>query len=290
MPTLAEPLRNQGSRLIRFARTQPLSLFFLLAYLWSWTTWLAVPALAQRIGIHTDLESFEIAIIVIGACGPTIAAFITRWLGYRDLKICRVWTGTLPLLAGLALGLALLFLSTLVAPALALVRASPQSLHWSALLHWSSYAVNYSTFIGGPVNEEPGWRGFALPRLQRRFGYVLATMILAVLWAGWHLPLFQIPGWTSASPLQFFLSLVGISFLLTAVANFSKFNVLAAILFHALFNTSSGLVNLLTQGLPSRPHAMWNYTLAAFLSGTTLGWIALRSTSLTKLPLSAEDL
>jgi membrane protease YdiL (CAAX protease family) len=268
---------NQGSRFTRFAQARPLILFFLLAYLWSWTIWLAVPAIAQRIGINTDLGLFEIAVIVIGACGPTMAAFITRWLGCRDLRICRVWTGTRPLLAGLALGFALLFLATLVAPALALVQASPHSLHWSALLRWSSYTVNYSTLIGGPLNEEPGWRGFALPRLQERFGYVLATMILALLWAGWHLPLFQIPGWSSASPAQFFLTLVGISFLLTAIANFSKFNVLAAVLFHAFFNTSAGLVNVLTQGLPPRPHAMWNYALAVFLTGSTLGWIALRS-------------
>lgn len=282
MRAQAEKLNNQPSRLTRFAQTRPLILFFTLAYLWSWTIWLAVPAIAQRIGINTDLGWFEIGIIVIGACGPTMAALTTRWLSYRDLRICRVWTGTRPLLAGLALGFALLFLATLVAPALALVRASPHSLHWSTLLHWSSYAVNYSTFIGGPLNEEPGWRGFALPRLQERFGYVLATMILAVLWAGWHLPLFQIPGWSSASPAQFFLTLVGISFLLTAIANLSKFNVLAAILFHALFNTSAGLVNILTQGLPPRPHALWNYALAVFLTGTTLGWIVLRSAKVNK--------
>ena len=42
----------------------------------------------------------------------------------------------------------------------------------------------------GPLGEEPGWRGFALPGLQSRYSPLLATTILAVLVAGWHLPLF----------------------------------------------------------------------------------------------------
>ncbi|MEU3169407.1 CPBP family intramembrane glutamic endopeptidase, partial [Streptosporangium sp. NPDC006930] len=39
--------------------------------------------------------------------------------------------------------------------------------------------------------EEPGWRDFALPRLQRRFGPLGGTFILGPLWALWHLPLFM---------------------------------------------------------------------------------------------------
>ena len=42
----------------------------------------------------------------------------------------------------------------------------------------------------GPLGEEPGWRGFALPGLQSRYSPLAATTILAVVVAGWHLPLF----------------------------------------------------------------------------------------------------
>src|SRR5262249_52349042 len=53
--------------------------------------------------------------------------------------------------------------------------------------------------IGGPLLEEAGWRGFALPRLQPRYGPLVGTLILGLLWALWHLPEFLVPAWAKSS-------------------------------------------------------------------------------------------
>jgi uncharacterized protein len=107
-------------------------------------------------------------LVTTGAFGPTVAALITRWLAHRDLKICRVWTGWYSLATGLAFGLGAFFIVTVLIPSAAIAKAPVYALHWSSLLHWSTYAFNYSTLLGGPLPEEPGWRGFVLPRLQQR--------------------------------------------------------------------------------------------------------------------------
>jgi uncharacterized protein len=283
MAESTEQIVESRAALAGFAQKRPVTLFFLLTYAWTWTLWLGVAGLIP----DNRAESFGELLIITGAFGPTVAALVTNWLAKRNLNICRVWTGWRNLAIGLVCGLAAFFVVTLLAPSASLVNAPVYALHWSSLLRWSTYGINYSTFLGGPVNEEPGWRGFALPKLQARYGPVWATLILAPLWAGWHLPLFQMQGWSSANPWQFLLILVGISFLLTAAANVSKFSVVVAIVLHAFFNTSSGLGNTLTNGLPRRPHEMMIYTLVVFGGGVMIGWAALRVRGI--IPPSADS-
>lgn len=274
MADLSEPLATSifkpRSAAARFAQARPLTTFFVLAYAWSWTLWECVGMIVDR----TSGSRFDFLLTVFfifGSCGPTIAALITQWLAHRNLKICRLWTGWRNLVAGLGFGLVGFFLTTVALSSTVVVHSPFSALHWTALLHSSTYGINYSTLLGGPAPEEPGWRGFALPRLQERYGPVRATLILAPLWAGWHLPLFQMPNWISANPWQFVLILIGISFLLTAAANLSKFNVIVAIVLHAFFNTSSAMSNALTFGLPPRAHEMTIYTIFVLVCGSVVG-------------------
>ncbi len=46
------------------------------------------------------------------------------------------------------------------------------------------------TILGGPLGEEFGWRGFALPKLQNKWGAIPASIMLGIIWAMWHFPLF----------------------------------------------------------------------------------------------------
>jgi membrane protease YdiL (CAAX protease family) len=51
------------------------------------------------------------------------------------------------------------------------------------------FAIRLVNPLDGPMQEELGWRGFALPRIQERYAALVANLILGVLVAGWHLPL-----------------------------------------------------------------------------------------------------
>lgn len=98
----------------------------------------------------------------------------------------------------------------------------------------------YVLFLGGALGEEPGWRGFALPRLQSLHGPLLGTLILGPLWALWHLPLFFTP-WnelTTFNVVVFVLATTCLAIMYTWVFNNTKGSVLMAILIHASFNAS----------------------------------------------------
>jgi membrane protease YdiL (CAAX protease family) len=85
----------------------------------------------------------------------------------------------------------------------------------------------------GPI-EEFGWRGLALPVLQRRFAPFWAGLILGVIWALWHIPSFLMSG-TAQSAWSFgpyFVGIVAISIILTPLFNASRGSLLIAVLYH----------------------------------------------------------
>jgi membrane protease YdiL (CAAX protease family) len=98
--------------------------------------------------------------------------------------------------------------------------------------------------VGGAVGEETGWRGYALPQLQRRFSPLASSLILAVLWFGWHLPQFWvIATYRDFAPAQYvgmFLGLACGAIVLTWLYNRSGGSILLAAVWHGLYNLVSG--------------------------------------------------
>ncbi|WP_440009275.1 lysostaphin resistance A-like protein [Halomicrococcus sp. SG-WS-1] len=101
-------------------------------------------------------------------------------------------------------------------------------------------------FIGGG-QEEAGWRGFPQPHLQDTYGAFRGSIIVGVLWGGWHLPLFLDPTaphaqWSSIEQTSYFVGIVGFSVLLTWLYNSSGASVLLVMIMHGADNAVSGLV------------------------------------------------
>jgi membrane protease YdiL (CAAX protease family) len=86
----------------------------------------------------------------------------------------------------------------------------------------------------GPIGEEFGWRGFALPLLQRRFSPFWASLILGVVWAVWHAPAFAMSGTPQSawSFGPFFVGLIAITVIMTPLFNASRGSLSIAILYH----------------------------------------------------------
>jgi CAAX protease family protein len=119
-----------------------------------------------------------------------------------------------------------------------------------AALGGPSYLLSYLgsfalvTVLGGPLLEEVGWRGFALPRMEPLHGPLLASLILGVLWALWHLPEFLVPTWAASSGgggilsiILFTLTVITFTIVITWVFNNTRASVLLAILVHSSIDT-----------------------------------------------------
>ena len=105
------------------------------------------------------------------------------------------------------------------------------------------------TLIRGPLSEEGGWRGFALPRLQSRYNALISSIILGIIWACWHIPLYFIE---ARMPFYIFIGLViVITILMTWAYNNTNGSLIITILFHFSFNFNGAFITGLLGLLPT---------------------------------------
>jgi len=113
---------------------------------------------------------------------------------------------------------------------------------------WSVIPAVLGSFLAdpGPLGEELGWRGFALPRLLENRSALSAGVILGVIWGVWHLPAFILAG-TPQNNMSFPLFMIGIvalSVLMTWAYKGTSGSVLAAVLIHWTFNTCTDMTRM----------------------------------------------
>ncbi len=124
--------------------------------------------------------------------------------------------------------------------------------------------------FSGPVAEEAGWRGFALPRLQSRHSALVSSLILGVIWTCWHIPLFFMTGATQMTiPFPIYLGLVTtLTVYFTWLYNNTHGSYIITILAHFCFNVTG---TLLTGPLTLMPAMTFYLTAGPLLFLATVG-------------------
>jgi len=134
-------------------------------------------------------------------------------------------------------------------------------------------ATVFSTVIGGQAGEEIGWRGYALPRLSARFGLGGASILLGVLWALWHLPLFYLRGadtYGQAFP-TYLLQVTAISVAIAWLYWRTNGSLLLTMLMHAAINNTKDIVPSIAR--PAADPILPSASLISWL-GVAMLWLA----------------
>lgn len=215
----------------------PVTSFVVLTLAISWGIWIPALAVLPR--------QMDILAVLAGGFGPPLAGAIMVRAGggslrawVRDMAVWRVparWYV-------LALVFPLAVAAVVGASAWALgVEFDPTLLPLRLGVYLG--AVLFTMVLAGG-QEEPGRRGYALPRLQARYGALSATLVVGVVWACWHLPLFVFDAVGYADrPFAAYLGyVVALAVVFTWLYNASRGCVLLAMVLHGGMNNTTVLL------------------------------------------------
>jgi membrane protease YdiL (CAAX protease family) len=172
-----------------FPARHPLFSYFLIAFGFSWLMFLPGPLMYY--GVISLSDDVVRLLAIAGLLGPIVSGFIMTALTEGRPGIARLLRRIVCWRVGVRWYVfALVGLPVTVVLATFLRPGASESFDVSAEPFFLDYlrAFISMVLIGGPLFEEPGWTGFAQPRLQRLCGPLIGGLILGSLWALWHLP------------------------------------------------------------------------------------------------------
>jgi len=247
-------------------QSRPLWFFFPLAFLLSWYPWYL-----HFFGVHTSggmnpLGVLLAAWIMSGVCGgwPATKAW---WARIVRVRVAPGWY-VVAVLLPVGIAVAALMLNLLCGAQLS---ARAQAPSWQTLV--GGFAIQ---FLFVALGEEPGWRGFALVELQKRLAPIAATLLLAAVWALWHLPLMGTAVAWNEVP-AFIIGVFSGCFALTWVFNSTGGSVFLCMILHACVNTiGPGAIFPLFTGADA-VQLWWIYTLLWIAVGAVILWRAGRA-------------
>ena len=273
-------------------RRDGLWLFYVLVFGFAWGVGLLFAVASGPMTAIFGPVSLWNPLVFLSVWSPTILAFAVTAAkggraGLRDLleRIFR-WRFPLRWYVVATVGVAAVALSARFLQALMTDTPPPPLFEFARWPDLAMAGLALLVLDPGPIGEDPGWRGFALPRMLDRFSPTTAALLLGVIWTVWHLPAFLFSGMPQSSlPIGWFcVSMVSVTVLMAWVTINTGGAVIPAILMHWAFNRFSDL------GQDGAIYAAGAYTLAALvIIVATRGSLGYRRSSRHAVGKVAQD-
>jgi membrane protease YdiL (CAAX protease family) len=256
---------GQSPSIKHLIASHPLVAYFVMAFAGSWL-FLVPIALSREVNglgllpFTISENALYIVGMIAGFAGPPLAAFVVTAItsgrtGVKELlRRCVQWR------AGIQWYLVIVF-GPLAVYLIGFGAVYGANLFQELLEQWTLLFTLFLpatlfNLITANFGEEVGWRGFALPRLQQRYGPLYATIILGALHSLWHLPLLFTRLLGPTNPLDFagfVVAGISMTFVYTWVFNNTGGSVLLAALLHAFSNSGIALAAALIPATPLIP-------------------------------------
>lgn len=250
----AETVRAHRNRWQALAFRYPLISFFTLANGISWLAWTPYILSLDGFGVlhfrYPDLIlGNQLTAVLPGAyLGPLTAAFTVTAITEGREGLRRWRRRLFQFRASLGwYAFALLAVPVAIVAGTLAIPGAEEALRAPSLVVLAVYLpMLVLQLLTTGLAEEPGWRDFALTRLQERHHPLVATFILGVLWTMWHLPLFLTP-WAGpdvdlAAVVRFTIGAMSMSFLITLVYNKARQSVPLVMVLHCTVNNFLSVV------------------------------------------------
>jgi membrane protease YdiL (CAAX protease family) len=271
--------------------------FFSLTYLLSWTLFAAARALSDGTGGSPfGLAGLAGPVLLVGVFAPGLVAVALTLKGEGRAGVTALFRQIVePRVSIRWYVFAVVYFATvkLVVALLHRVITGAWPLFGQDPWYLLAVAIVFSTPT--QIGEELGWRAFALPRLAAWLGLPGASILLGVIWATWHLPLFAMPGADTAGQ-SFPLYLLDVTALSIAIAWLywrTNGRLLLTMLMHAAINNTKDIVPSTVVGATNR--FAWSTSTVAWLTAGVL-WICaiyllvqMRGAKLTTRSLSTAE-
>lgn len=233
-------MEREQSRL----QSRSLWLFLLITFAFSWIFWIPKALATQGLMRPSFLTRFLLSPFNPAAFGPAVGAFTLTYLEDGKKGVIRLLKRAIDYRIDKKWWIPTIFLMpVIIGGALLLSLFSGESmpeLFWISNPMMIVVSFFWILFLGGPLQEEFGWRGYALDRLQARWSALLSSIFLGTIWFAWHLPMFWITDeLIYGKPMVgFWISDVFLAILMTWLYNNTNGSILVAMIFHAMFNLS----------------------------------------------------